>query len=877
MDNDIPDAPRRPSHQGAAHLVHSPPSLPAASQPDKPFNLQNRRLQLRNSGFRGALLAPRNISPRVQAWTSPSRGSQPDEQPENPEPHVTGLSSGDRRIITPSSQARSVSNILLQLSNSSQRPSPSRPSAYTLFQTSPSPSSPGYQLPSRTPSPVEYRKKAMKAGRGSGKSPFGSLERQKGRGDSARATRRDTSRYIEHLETQLAATMNNAESAGTPVSAAQISKIKSLTAEVRVLKQELTEWEETFEERIQEEIGTMMERETKSRAKIRALEKDTELKDNKIRELEWEVEMGNRRLRNLEAVKITNRNLERRVDVLTELLAHSPMRNETDAISRPTFDISPDTESAATNSTARPKSMFSRLPLSPVRRPFFHSMAEPQSIPSILEEACSPPQGSGAGPFAHTRGFSGVSMESGFDSGLGESCSLASTRAVDSQRSSMMSQASSNSSIWGTSFSLSPELQGRFQNRQRQMRRFPSGSNSLKPLILPAAASAYSPTGNLLNPVHAQDASRERPLSPDPGTCDGYLQDSDSPKSHEATLNALEGNTYQYQTFEEALSGHTISDAPDATYSPFDGSTQVRQLDASPYIEPAQSTVGSVRRSRCISGQFSIIDTVRGARHMSNRDITAYSLTRSPPSSRRLSSLENLATEVTWLPLRYIKDFISQSLTAARRILINAWHANWTKFRKASWWIIGFVLGKRRRSTLFANMYKDRTVRGSCPQHGGSSVSSRSRPVSGTRLPVEPDNSGSVARNTGPNFELSGPLTGTQALTRSVQLWARFSFALVLAVGLAVRDGPDTLMCDCLRVNSENPHSDLCPGPSVEDEKTVDIDFSDRMVRTPSPHPPPLSDPSDYTVTPLDLRRFEYMERDGDGGTDASSEPGEPG
>lgn len=861
----VSDVQRRPSHQGGYLFNHSPASPPATtgSQQDKPFSLQNRRLQLRNTGFRGALLTPRDISPRLPGWRSLSSGTQPDEHKDNPE-FVSFPR--DRGSITSPSQARSASNILRELKNSTKRPATSpRRSAAALFRSSPStPPSFDHQLPSRTPSPSDCRKKAMKTRDGSWKSPFSSLERPKRRGDSTRAPRRDTTRYIEHLETQLAATLNRADSTDAPTSSSHVSKIKSLTAEARVLKQELSEWEERFEDRVHEEIGSMVERETKFRTKVRALEKDTELKDNKIRELEWEVEMGNRRLRNLEAVKTTNRNLERRVDVLTELLAHSSVKPETDPTSRLGFDLFPP-ESDATASTARPKSMFSRIPLSPVRRPLFHSMTDP--IPSILEEASSPPDGSAEGPFSHTRGFSGISMESTLDSGLGDSCSLASTRALESQRSSMMSHASSSSSFWGTSFPLSPELQGRLQNRQRQMRRFPSGSNSLKPLILPTATGPYSPTGNVLSPIPAQEPQRGRRLSREPGHDDYYLHDSASPKAHEATLHALEGNMYNYQTFEEATSGHTMSDALDATYSPFEENTQAKRLDSSPYLVPAESTAGSVRRNRCTSPRFSIIDTVRRARHMSNRDTTSYSFTGAPISR---PGLENLATEVTWLPLRYIKDYLSHSVTAARRILINAWHANWTKFRKFTWWILGFVLSKQRRNTLFTNPSRNGT---SCRQNDYGCASSNPRIVSGTRLPVDLGHSGAVTTNTGCNFELSEPLAGAHPLARTIQLWAKFSFALVLAVGLAVKDGPGSLMCDCLREAPGDPHSNRIP--RAQDRKTVDIDLSDRTIRTPSPPPPPLFDPSDYTITPF---RFGDMERDRDSrGADITPGPSEPG
>ncbi|KAL1956725.1 hypothetical protein VTO42DRAFT_6875 [Malbranchea cinnamomea] len=838
VPDDVSAAPRRPSYRGRSSFAHTSPSPPSASQPDqreKAFSQQNRRLQLRNTGFRGVLLSSTQITPQLPGWRSPSPRLEPDENKENSRPSVTSTSPHNQGRIS-SLQIRSVSNILLELNNSTQTRTSKRPSAAGLFMfSSPSPSSCN-RSPPLSPSPDDGRT-SMKIRESSWNSPFGSLDRPKRREDSTRAPRRDTSRYIEHLESQLAATLNRVDDADSPVYTAQASKIKSLTAELRALRQELAGWEERFEARVREEIGSMMERETKFRVKIRALEKDVEAKDNKIRELEWEVEMGNRRLRNLEAIKSTNRNLERRVDVLTELLAHAPLRTEPEPIASP--------ESNPTTSTPRPKSMFSRIPLSPVRRPLFQSATEPQSIPSILEQASTPPDGSAEGPFAHSRGLSCVSMESCLDSGLGDSCSQMSTRTLESQRSSMVSNASSNPPFWGTSFPLSPDFQAKLQHRQRQMRRFPSGSHTLKPLILPAAAGALSPPGNLLSPTHAEETPRGRRWSRDIAQEDDHLP----PKAHEATLHALEGSTRHFQTFEEAISGHTLSDAVGANYSPVGDETPAHQVpDTSPYLTAADSSGGLVRRSSCLSPQFSIMDTLRRARHMSKGDLTPRSIEARPvspdvppptPPSRPLPFATDLAAELIWLPIRYIKDYFLHSSAIARRILINAWHANWTTLRRFSWWIFGVVLGRRRRNAWFFKMPGDGIMPGSRqqprnhPYLGCQCISCKTHLASGTRLPVEPAHP--VALTTSPDDKLGlckSP-SASQRLARSIQLWTRFSLVLVLAVGLAMRDGPASLMCECLRYDV----SPLNSGSGVETTNAADTGASTCMARTLAPSP----------------------------------------
>lgn len=868
----------------APALSPSPPSSP--SRRDRPFSQHNRRLQLRHAGFRGAQLLQRRVSPGIPGCVSGlSAGTEtsPDESDE-----IVGTTRGSHptdpdEITSPRSQSRSqsrrTSNILQEIEKSTKRHriASARPSVAALFQPSPptSPTSHQQQRQHQLQDITEVGETMNpKDGSSSLRSRFSSLNRPKRRETSSHPTKRDTTRYIEHLEAQLAASLDRADTLDSSASDAHASKIKSLTAELRVLKQELTEWEGGFEDRVQDELGSMVERESQFRARIRALEKDVELKESQIRELEWEVEMGASRLRNMDALKSTNRNLEKRVDVLTELLAQSSNKTDTgDLASSHGVDVS-SPQSENDTSTPRPKSMFSKTPLSPVRRPLSQPLNESPSISGILEESTIDDTNSGAGdPFTHSRGLSHSSMyTSDLDSGLGGSCSQPSTGAPESQRSSIVSQSSSASSLCRTSFPLSPDFQGKLQHRHKRMRCFPSGSSTLKPLVLPATTATSPSSGSSIpSPTHAHEPASQRQFD---GTGDDlFFSESSSLGAYDDTLDALEGNSHQYQTFEEAISGHTMADALETTHDSFDDDVDFPRTGlydtgfGAPKEIPDNTAVGgSVRRSRRGPALLSVASSARRRRRPADRNATLQpdDLLERPkrrqPSPSPSPFPVKVAPGLSWLPVQYIGDLFTHCGILARRILVHAWHSKWRKVRKLSCWILGLMLGKSRRNAWFPTL---RRGEGACSascwdntnrnfqyarqvSNNVSTPSPKSRALSGTRLSVQGKRS--PARNPNPNVE-----DGSHPLTRSIQLWAKFSFALVLAVGLAIRDGPGSAMCDCT--------GQIATG--YKTHPTSVLEPSVRNTPTQARHPT-LQGPADPDIID-DEEEEEEEEEDGDG------------
>ncbi|OAL71097.1 hypothetical protein A7D00_4760 [Trichophyton violaceum] len=778
--------------------------------PSPPFNTQNRRLQLRNARFRGALLASASASTSTPATASSSRQvSPPQSQAETWRSTLDGSEDDDKEndwayegfhTTTASSFSRGPhsrrSSILRELGNSTQRrrsQHTSRVPVTSIFQSQPD-SPPWSASFGRPKACVEDQDQAQdtqtheleldldweekmqlhstrKASMSSQKSnPFTSLDRIKRPKERNRDGRRDASQYIEHLENQLAATLQDAELADAKTHAA---RYKALKTEYRILRQELTEWEEKFEARVRDEEAVVAEREAQLKIRIRVLEREAEVKDNKIRELEWEVEKEAQNRRTLEAVTATNRSLERRVDVLTELLAQSPGRVE---LPPPPPASAADGASSIHGGdgsmcrTPRPKSIFTKIPLSPVRQPLFHPTSEPDAS---LSDPCKRASGD-----EDSRVFELASVDSGFDSGPSHS-----------QRTSLLSSHSGPGSA--TSLPLSPELQlqGKLQYRKRKMRRFPSGCCTLKPLVLPTASAALSPYAPPVNPSASPGSIQQQRLARYFSTLryskagSGYGEslyddetdgdDADTDAARTDALDSLEGNVANYQSFEEAMAGHDLSfdDTEEFGYSPFAASKS-----RSPGSEAiSYEGGGTVRRRRNRSRQIS---TLRIGMSPINRIISA----RQHHAS--LSWLEKLHLQVPQL--------LSNVRTLACRILSNAWHSNWRRLGGISWWFLGLLLGTHTRNQWVRySMVRSARCLGrsedarTADQEPSTPVSVHHRPGTATSLPSD--------------------------YTPAIQEWLKFSFTLVLAIGLAIRDGPSTLTCAC-----PPPESDIRSNPDAD-------------------------------------------------------------
>jgi hypothetical protein len=841
--------PRRSSRGSPSFLPHSPPSpssLPRLRS-ERGFSLQNRRLQLRNAGFRGARISPRKVSDHLSTWRSLSGSSESESEKENQQVSATeGDDSRERGSV------RRKVNVLQEIHNSSCRRQQSpRPSVNALFCNSPEdtshacflsrPPSPGFPssiLSSPSYSSDEGDTESLMRSReqsppGSSPLPSHCQLGQRKRDSRMRKPSYETTRYIEHLETQLAAAQSQLSPMQSSSARPQVSKLRALNAELKVLKQEIAEWESKFDARLREEIGERTQVEAKLRTRIRVLEGQIELDSCRITELEYEKEIQAQKLRDAESLKSTNRSLERRVDVLTELLAQSPTRPETPWSPVRGSDAMSPTRSPGPR-LSRPRSMVPSIPLrrrDSLFQPLVGTDADGHHSHSPLHELAmeldtGKPVQSVSQPLQANIIPETDSRDSLFDTSTVSSSSK-------SQRSSAFSQFSSVSSQWSFPFPFSPDFHGKMHVRPRTMRRFPSGTCTLKPLILPTATAQalnYLPQQSLsshLEPSPAFDPAME---FVDDGIDDGPEEETgDTVYSmvQQDTLAALEGYTSYYKTFDEAIleygeglpySIKAENSGSNDGYSTLrrnartdnDGSsltrffaTEAADILPNPGMESTQAHSCSSSTTDSINGLGSALSTRRTKvqNHNWGSDKTPKAGAMSP-NVNQISSpgIIGQAREILFGFCGQFKGFQSCFSVLARRIIASVWKTGVRRFGKLSWWILGMLIGSQTRRAWFKTtppVLKADTYE----RHRYSGGLEGARSGDGL-LSVHKD-CGAPSTSTRPKLrreqlaicsDSTDSHTHGNSLSHTLCLWAKFSIALVVAVGLAFRHGPGSLL-----------------------------------------------------------------------------------
>lgn len=861
--------PRRSSRGSSPFYPHSPPSPPALPQvrSEKPFSLQARRLQLRNAGFRGARLSlspqkvslPRNVSDQFSSWRSLSGSSDTEDEEENQPASPTGSDSARE-----TGSVRRKVNVLQEIHNSSRGQQSRRSSVSSLFRSSPEDTGHRHFL-SSSPSPVlrpsvlsspsisdddsDAESVVISRDQSPPGSPPLSLRDQLGgrkRDSRTRKSSYETRRYIEHLETQLAAAQSQLSPMQSPSSRPQASKLRSLNAEIKVLKQEIAEWESKFEARIREEVTARTEVETKLKARIRALENQVELDACRIKELEYEKEIQAQKLRDAESLKSTNRSLERRIDVLTELLAQTPARAETPRSPvRGSDAVSPSRSPGPRLS--RPRSMVPSITLT--RR---ESWFQPMIVPDADEVHGQSPLHELAAELDSSRTRQSDSQPVQADSVPEldfDASTVSSTSASKSQRSSAMSQFSSVSSQWGLPFPFSGDFHGKTHSRHRSMRRFPSGTCTLKPLILPAATAQASDCP----PQQSLYSDFERsPTSFDPTQIDEGPEEETGDSAHsmaqQETLDALEGRTDHYTTFDEAIlkHGERLSDfIPPENPCSDDGYSSLRQdagiddgsltcfspggdVDVLPYATTEsmqeQSHSPTVESTDITRSPMSARMRIENHKLRSDNKMPKTCAREYKSSNASTPRIIGQAAEILFNFCDRFKGFKSRFGALARRIIATVWNRSVRRFGKLSWWILGLLVGsqtrrawfKRTPSILAADNYEWHRYSGAreAAYSGPHSVSCEDREARTCPQPAVQQKQHEIL----PVSAGDRPAHG-KTLGHSLCLWAKFSVAIVVAIGLAIRHGPGSLLegdpPDRAYTNEENR-----PGSPVRETQT---------------------------------------------------------
>ncbi|KAK4626274.1 hypothetical protein CLAFUW4_04785 [Fulvia fulva] len=428
----------------ASPLQHDSENLhsPALPQSDSPRGLgsgskQSRRLQLRNAGFRAPTLAPRKVTPKSITSSSATYSSNSAFQLSDAE-NISPTGKGPTKDRSSIGAARKSSGILQDIGNSSTtRQANHARSRVTSTKYRLSEGNGHVEDPrngtSSPPAPssitIRPRSKRLRA----------SMGKPRRSGSS------ETRKYVDHLEEQLSEAQAQLSAINSPtITRAESSRVRTLNAETKHLQDELAAWEEKFEHRVQGELDKHFETEAGLRARVRTLEDATEEARFKIQELEMQLDSADQTMK---AAEVANVNLEKRLEIMSELLATSPTKIDLHA------------ETPFRRRQSRPKSMLPRFPTA-------GSLAQSPERPAYTQPTSpSPP---------HIRYSPGVPMS---PVNLNFSPEVPS-----SDEESGFSHAS-----FGANFAPPPSnLESR---PRRRMRRFGAGSMGPKPLILPSTSN----------------------------------------------------------------------------------------------------------------------------------------------------------------------------------------------------------------------------------------------------------------------------------------------------------------------------------------------------------------------------------------------------
>lgn len=840
------------------------------------LNQQSRRLQLRNVGFKGPVLPARRMSPILGAS---QHASEPFSRPANSE---NSPISSEKRVLYGEDLPPSPVSILQEIHNSNRRRRVSPRTGFgQIFEdnTATEPIERGgrswYNEASNSGSPMGMNMTPVNATKLcevslNGKTsqiPSSPLAKQvKGRNENhpgSRSTSSEASRYIEHLEAQLCAVNAKLDAVTSPsTSKARSAKLRALTAESRSLRQEVSDWECHFGQRLKEEMGQRLDVETGLNTRLQELEDDSEVKDAKIKELECELQSIQAKAKEVEGLEAVNVDLERRIDVLTNLLVRSPTKLELSSATSSPSKASPHRR------TPRPRSMLPRVPCSPggVRlslstvseSAFWHSRSlgstssiseSPEGVDPTTtheEEILSPGSNHDSGH------FSSVDLDSG-GSAFFRSGPTSSSRPTSIQSASSLGTAS-----WGLPLPPNTESQAKSMNRQRRMRRFPSGSCSLKPLILPTAATIPSLPASA--PVYSSSPTPScniTDISLDPTTAFLSRHDFSSPIStptqpirqesasgaQEQTLRSLEGKGRQPESADSPLSIPEEQRKP-VYESPLDSR---RPRHARPRsLEEELKQAGLITEYSFEDGLIPA-DLDKGAeldtipigldsfqphtphdQSLRQRHTPALPDTTPRPDPRPVSATfpsskvfqsSSFARRNAFAMFSRLTNLIRQTKqdpsTLAQRILHNAWTLGSARLGRMGWWLMGLLFGScwRKRKRAADGVIADGPPKNNFDWHHYSARASRRRTAE------------HCLRSHGSNYELlpqATPQPGTMRQSsatayhrpreesqvfpcdrciepsshRTLRLWWQFSLAIVLAVGVAIKHGPGALLVD---------------------------------------------------------------------------------
>ncbi|KAK5122885.1 hypothetical protein LTR85_003450 [Meristemomyces frigidus] len=800
---------------------------------------QTRRLQLRNAGFKGATLPTRKVTPKSISsstnWSAVS-GIMNGSDAENMSPVNT-------RASSVKVEKRKSSGILQEIGNSGTltRPKKARPrvtSGRVFGQDVHSLDYGGTAYDQGPMSPPLPRSGTIKAR---------SVKTRAKMNQKRRSVSGEARMYVDHLEAELASAQTQLSAINSPtVTREQSSKMRTLNTETRQLQEELAEWEAKYEQRVQEEVDRHCEIESTLRSQLRKLEQDAEETKYRLQELESELESATA---TMEATEAANTNLERRLEIMSDLLATSPTK----------LDLHAETPSMRRRHQ-RPKSMLPRFPTasslvaSPERAPrtqptspyfnFTHTMNP--TAPDSLEHA----------QLALDTSFSHSDMPS--DAGSVFSEGGPPTGGSITSTSELLNGAA-HFNPWTLQAAQSAKTRP-----ARRMRRFGAGSACPKPLILPSTSHWQEQVPASAPPL---ERSETTPNFSFPSAEDVFAEDDDSPSSQaarrrasttadESTLAKLAASPllrlpHQSEVGEDSTLGTRYPASAESQMTTRNFSTlgsvtgrnlmdelcAVRTFESLGSFEALSPAAEGIEGSDRQADEFEDRTVLYGNEVEEGIDVhSVLSAEHASEDSRPASLSRSGSTGAghalsAWDRLRVLfGDLWRSPLAMARHLGQTAQHRMRIPepLRNVQWWLVGILLGPMARRRMLATPDEccaaSDLERQPLLEEYSPPAEAEEALVYGTMYttpPASPGRSGTFSGK-GKKRAVVGSLAGKGRCCQHHQhhrskhspwIWLKFSITLAFAVGVAFKDGPASLLrntvCRCKRKASSASGEDV--------------------------------------------------------------------
>ncbi|KAK5750857.1 hypothetical protein LTS12_019068 [Elasticomyces elasticus] len=776
------DPPTDNAHWGEEDEEQNPPKLsgPGTSR-------QTRRLQLRNAGFRAAAVPTRKVTPKSVSsstnWSSVS-GLVSGSDAENVSP--AGMRPGSVKV-----EKREGSGALQDITSGSvtlTRPKKSRPrmSSARLFAPVSGNHEPVIAEDMMSPPPS---KSSIRVKSGKARAKVSKTRR------SMSGEARD---YIDHLEVELASAQSQLQAINSPsVTRLQSTKLRTLNSETKQLQDELAEWEARYEQRVQEVIDEHFEIEAGLRSQLRKLEQEAE--ETKYRVEEMDIEVAETR-QNMEAAEAANVNLERRLEIMSGILATSPTKIDLHATP------------GMGRKHQRPKSMLPRFPtasslLASPERP--HRTQPPSPMIDFADDRHT------ALEVLDTT-FSQSDMLSDAESVFSEAPPSAGGSLTSVEHSDTMP----NFNPWTLQ-----AVQSAKTRPARRMRRFGPGSHGPKPLILPST-SYFEHLPATAPPL---ERSETVPAFSFPFP-DDLLEEEDSPSSlvmrrrasttaDETTLANLAASPFGslLERSDPVVASRNFSSLGSvAGRNLMDELCAVRTSDTPTGSDEPFKLLEELERqapeSEDAEDDTLLLDGKEDAPALNDADDTN-TMTVSSSNEPEEADYTQLPQSSIWTRFRFFFGDLWRSPVGMAQHLIQQAQSRIhipEPLRNVQWWLVGVLLGPMAKRHLLSvpsqynassDLERQPLLRAyTAPASGQAEHDGLAYGTMYHTPPASPTRTGA---ETGKHVRREGCPHHHQRSRHSPWVWVKFSITLAVAVGVAFKDGPASLLrntiCGCRR------------------------------------------------------------------------------